>query len=538
MTLRQIRAKLRSRREGDGARAGNDEWRDVAEKPSWVGEWLERADAHVMVDVELETALPWEETRRYEYSKLYVATDSGEGFSEECVVCFPLVRRDGFQRMRVALPETARQAARVQLRLDPFPFCETGRYRAVAVQLVDAAAGDEAATRLAELRHLKQQVRRRVEDAEAAGDVVLGHLPESLSLELTPRCNLTCGHCGTHGTTELHKRHNAMAGMQPETLTRLADEVFPSLTAVTVIGRGEPLLADDATWQALLDALRRHGVMLRFVTNGTLLRRRLTPEVMPLLDTITVSIDGNSEETMQANRGGVRLEHVLDGVRHYHELRRDAGLARRPRLCLSWTLKRNNIHEFPDFVERVAEFEPDVVFARHLLIYFEREESESLLGEPALANPHLRRAYAALERLGIRGEVPSLMDESPRPAVGASSEPPVPRAQPHLGRCPFIRRTAVVNANGDVPTCTVPVAPIAGNLMRAPSFADIWNGDALTDVRGAMDTPGEWEMCRNCYNREGHWAEQRAAAAKHDRYDHESAETFTEEAWNYRRHTE
>ena len=41
----------------------------------------------------------------------------------------------------------------------------------------------------------------------------------------------------------------------------------------------------------LVDALQRHDVLLGFVTNGTLLRRRLTPEILPLLDTVTVSID-------------------------------------------------------------------------------------------------------------------------------------------------------------------------------------------------------------------------------------------------------
>ena len=41
----------------------------------------------------------------YEYSKLYVTTDPSIDFSEDCVVCFRLPRREGTQRIRLVLPE-------------------------------------------------------------------------------------------------------------------------------------------------------------------------------------------------------------------------------------------------------------------------------------------------------------------------------------------------------------------------------------------------------------------------------------------------
>ena len=502
---------------------------DWSSEQSWVGDWLDREAQDRMVEIDLETMLPYDQTRAYEYSKLYVATDPGTGFSEDCVVCFRLERRDGPQRIRLVLPTEIADARRVRLRLDPFPFC-TGRHRVASAGFVASSDTDAAATRHAELVDLKQRVRRQVVESEREGVGECSHLPESLSLEITPRCNLTCGHCSSHGTPELHRRHNQMADFDATTLERVADELFPSLTGVTLVGRGEPLLAADAVWNALVDALRRHDVLLRFVTNGTLLSRRLTPELMPLLDTVTVSIDGNSDETMRANRGGVRLEHVLDGVRHFDRLRREANVARRPRLGLSWTLKRNNIHELPDFIERMAEFEPDLFYSRHLLIFFEKDREESLVGEPALANRYLRPAYEALERLGIRSDCPPLMDGDERSGDARDSDAAVPERD----GCPFVRRTAVIHSNGDMPTCSVPFAAIAGNLAAGDTVETVWNGPVMTGVRNAMDTADEWDQCRACWYREGHYVSQRAAAANQERFDLEAASSFTEDAWDFR----
>ena len=511
-------------------------WLDARDAPSWVGEWVERDSAHGMVDIDVETELGWPESRTYEYSKLYIASDPEVGFSEERVICFRLPRREGRQLLRLVLPSYVEDARRLRFRLDPFPFCASGRFRVDTVQLVAPDDVDVDATFRAELVDLKQRVRRQVVDSEGAATEVCNHLPESLSLELTPRCNLTCGHCSSHGTRELHIRHNRMSGLDATTLARVADELFPGLTGVTLVGRGEPLLADDAVWDVLIDRLRRYDVLLRFVTNGTLLRRRLTAEVMPLIDTVTVSIDGNTDETMRVNRGGVHLETVIAGIRHFHELRRSANIARRPRLGLSWTLKRNNISELPAFIERMAEFEPDLFYSRHLLIFFEKDQGESLIGNPVLTNRYLRPAYASLDRQGIRSDCPPLMDERGDQDLEPTREPSAdePTVVRGADRCPFVHRTAVIHSNGDMPTCSVPFAAVAGNVAEEDSVASVWNGPVLRGVRAAMDTVNEWKQCQSCWYREGQYVSQRAAAADQQRFDLEETTAFTQDAWDFR----
>jgi MoaA/NifB/PqqE/SkfB family radical SAM enzyme len=539
-----IRATARRPRPADicrGAASGFEgSWHDVATTARWVSPWLRRRSAESMIDIDIETELPWDETRQYEYSVVYFATDLAPKFSDDAKTGFRLYARSARQRVRIAIPGSVGEARWLVLRVDPYPACATGGYRVHSLKLVHPSDADLPATERAQMMALKRQVRAGVVESERSHASECGHLPESLNIELTARCNLTCGHCSSHGTPDLHRRNNQIPSMDPVMLQRLADEVFPALSGVTLVGRGEPLLADEATWAVLVDALGRYSVMLRMVTNGTLLRRRLTLDLMPYIDMVTVSIDGNSEETMSTNRGGVQLDQVLDGVRHFHELRRAAGLARRPKLGLSWTLKRNNIHELPGFIERMAEFEPDNFYSRHLLVFFEKDREQSLIGDPALTNRYLRPALAALRRLGIRSDCPPLMSEESQPAESAAGVRVAISAKPSSGsgdrdRCPFVHRTAVVNVNGNVPTCSVPFARRAGSIADVEHFADVWNGPVMTGVRAAIDTPHEWQQCRSCWYREARYASQREAAAHHELLDPDAVGDFTMPAWDFRR---
>jgi hypothetical protein len=49
-----------------------------------------------------------------------------------------------------------------------------------------------------------------------------------------------------------------------------------------------------------------------------------------------------------------------------------------------------------------------------------------------------------------------------------------------------------------------------------------------------MDTDDEWQQCRACCFREGHYVGQRLAAARRERFDLLSATPFSEEAWDFR----
>ena len=360
------------------------------------------------------------------------------------------------------------------------------------------------------------------------------HYPNSLSIELTPRCNLTCTHCSSHGTSELHRWHNRMKEFSAERLDRLATEVFPALTSLTLVGRGEPTMVSTRLWETLVRHVVEQRVFLSIVTNGHFLDRWLTPALLPFIETLMFSIDGITPATFAANRGGADLDALLGAVARFDAMRRSADLARRPRLAFSWTLKRNNIAEFPEFVRRVLRFEPDLVYARHLLLFFSKERDQSLVGEPHSVNRHLAEAYALLEKHGVRTDCPPLMYDPAAGGEGPSTPPGYNSAPPSRDGCMFIHRTGVLMADGEVPTCTAPFVRVAGRLDEARSFWDIWNGSTMCGVREALNTPAEWDQCRHCWYREGRYQSQRAQVdPSADSYDLTRHDVFTDEAWDF-----
>lgn len=366
-------------------------------------------------DALLELTLQLDGTRaefgRYLYSKLYYTTHPQAQFSEDAVVCFEVRERFSPQRLQIALPDAALQAAKVsgclRIRIDGLPYSK-GTWKLIEMRLASEAHNPTLTQHAKRVAH-RQWVREQVSVSESNRRVDLPHYPESVSIELTPVCNLRCPHCSSHGMPHLHKHHNCSPEMPVENFLQLAQETFPHVSVVSLVGRGEPTLASDELWNAVTQQLREHDVRMSCVTNGTRVRQRFDAGLMPWVHELIFSFDGNTAATFETNRAGAKFETVLDNLRYYHELRNTVPLSRRPQLTISWTLKRNNVAEVPDFVRRIAEFEPDLISLRHLVVFQDKERSESLLDYPEEANAALTEAYAEMDRLGIRHESPPLM---------------------------------------------------------------------------------------------------------------------------------
>lgn len=506
---------------------------------------------YVYLDVQLE--LPWSETAHYEHSKLYYALDGDDDFSEDRAICVHLPSARDRRTLAIALPDDVRDAPHARLRFDPAPRAHSGRCQIFSIRATPPRRWNQrrrrSIERAADLERLKDFTRRAGQRAEDDAATVVGALPQTFSVELTARCNLTCTHCSSHGTEELHRRYNAMPEMTSEQLARLADEVFPSASTIGLVGRGEPLLVSGRLWQTLCDKLSEYGNRLTLVTNGLLANKRLVPGVVPLLETVHFSVDGATPEVMAENRGGASLDRVLDAIATLDRRRRDSHCARRPRIGISWTLKRNNFEQLPGFIAEVAPLGIDQLTVRHMLTFHAHSAGESLAGDAHVANDALRETYEMLERFGIRSDCPPL-------ATGSSDAEPVtdarqsqastttsvpvsigrrPAAQLHRQRdgCMFVHRTAVVHADGLVPTCSAPFAAGAGSLAES-SFAEIWNGQVMREVRSTLDTPEEWQQCRHCWYREGRYQSQRRAFdGAAGRYSLDEADSISSEAWDF-----
>lgn len=488
------------------------------------------------------------ELGRYLYSKLYYSTHPDMRFSEDAVVCFEVRERFRAERIQIALPETVWQTARtngyLRLRLDGLPYSQ-GSWQVDHLQLVSEQHDPALARNARRVAH-RQWVREQVRVSERERRVELPHYPESVSIELTPVCNLRCPHCSSHGMPHLHKHHNRRPEMPVERLRRLAQEVFPHVSVISLVGRGEPTLASDDLWQCMTEQLREHDVRMSCVTNGTRVRQRFDAALMPWVHELIFSIDGNTAETFETNRAGARFETVLDNLRYYHEMRNSVPLARRPQLTISWTLKRNNVAELADFVRRIAPFEPDLLSLRHLVVFQDKERSQSLLDYPEEANAALGEAYAELERLGLRHESPPLMM---LPSDTAASEPAL-RPEPiswerdtaialREPECNWMHRTAIVMADGEVITCGKHYGEQVGHLSDSTTLWDLWNGPLMHSLRDGFGKPHMWEQCKDCWLRELKWHSQRKAKdLSASSSSLAEGMDYTEAAWDYRRYSE
>jgi radical SAM protein with 4Fe4S-binding SPASM domain len=526
-----------------------------------------RVTAHdQLISLRLRIDASREQLGRYLYSKLYYSTHPDTAFSEEAVVCFEVRERYRDEALQIALPEAAWQAAQtsghLRLRLDGLPY-SLGQWQVQALQLATATEAPERTHAARRAAH-RQWVREQVLHSERTGRVALPHYPESVSIELTPVCNLRCPHCSSHGMPHLHKHHNHRPEMPLERFVRLAEESFPHVSVVSLVGRGEPTLASDTLWNAMTAQLRKHDVRMSCVTNGTRVRQRFDEALMPWVHELIFSIDGNTAETFETNRAGAKFERVLDNLQYYHDLRSRAPLTRRPQLTISWTLKRNNIAELPDFVRRIAPLEPDLISLRHLVVFQDKERDQSLLEYPEEANAALSEAYAELDRRGLRHESPplamplttaagtcdaaasspaglALLAAGAQPAGKGMAAPTWDHATSVALRepeCNWMHRTAIIMADGEVITCGKHYGEQVGHLSDTLSLWDLWNGPRMHSLRESFGKPHMWEQCKDCWLRELKWHSQRKAKDVSSQVGLNDGMDYSQAAWDYRRYAE
>uniref|UniRef100_A0A831UEH1 Radical SAM protein n=1 Tax=Geobacter metallireducens TaxID=28232 RepID=A0A831UEH1_GEOME len=162
--------------------------------------------------------------------------------------------------------------------------------------------------------------------------------PRTLTIAITPACNLACGHCWVNA------RDTGAAGHMPEQTVRRLLEEFIALggEAVRLTG-GEPLC--HPAWLRLLQFGRSLGLeTVTIQTNGTL----FTPETVNALGalnfphlTLQISLDGATAATHNLVRGAGAYEKSLKGI----DLLARSGLA--PRISLCFTEMRHNLFDIP-----------------------------------------------------------------------------------------------------------------------------------------------------------------------------------------------
>lgn len=117
--------------------------------------------------------------------------------------------------------------------------------------------------------------------------------PESITIFLTHRCNLSCHMCGQWGSQGVNLKENSCNLTQELSFQQLSSfikEVAVFKPNITLFG-GEPLLYKGGCVK-LIKFIKEHDLHCLMITNGSLVQENARDLVLAQLDELNISLDG------------------------------------------------------------------------------------------------------------------------------------------------------------------------------------------------------------------------------------------------------
>ena len=166
-------------------------------------------------------------------------------------------------------------------------------------------------------------------------------LPPRLILDLATKCNLRCRMCPVWGSEDEEAIESVKGVMALENARTVLDEVAVAKPLVHPALYGEPLLAP--AFKEIVGEVRERGFPMAINTNGLALTEDMARFLVESgVDSVSVSIDAVTPETLMKIRGIDRLDKIEAGV---HRLLTARGQALTPRIGVSFTLQDDNAEE-------------------------------------------------------------------------------------------------------------------------------------------------------------------------------------------------
>ena len=305
-----------------------------------------------------------------------------------------------------------------------------------------AALGPAAA-----FRWLRRSLRRRPVGAAPA-------FPDSVSVEITDLCNLSCPSCPQPQMT------GEKGYMSDALFRKIVDECAaqPAFSSLVITGYGEPLLHSELC--SMSRYAKSKGIpIVRTYTNARSLGREHTDELLlhSGFDEITLSLNGPTPETYEKIKGSNDFERVRSNIRYFLERKRELRRSR-PFVNVHVLALASHEHDMDAFV---AEWKSLLSRGDCLAL----KPSHSFAGQ--VADP----AFGALEDHGDR-----------RPCG-------------QLWNLLFVARGGEVS-----PCCVDPFKRLAIGNVRDSSLGELWRSSMLEQMRGYHEE-GRYEalpLCSSC----------------------------------------
>lgn len=296
--------------------------------------------------------------------------------------------------------------------------------------------------------------------AEAAGNELRlrrssTHLAK-VYIEPTNHCNLECVTCMRHGWDE------PVGRMSDATFAHILSglQTFSPPPQIFFGGLGEPLSHPDIV--AMVREAKRLGSTVELITNGTLLTRTLSRQLMEAgLDMLWVSLDGATPESYKDVRLGSALPQVLANLVAFREVRWTrsmpelSDLLLRPHIGIVFVAMKRNIADLPAVLQLASRLGALHFLVTNVLPYTPEMQREILYGQTlkaSISNASQNLRTLSFPRMDVHAETREILGRM----LHGDHALPHADASPGAGynRCPFLDKGALaIRWDGDVSPC-------------------------------------------------------------------------------------
>lgn len=272
-------------------------------------------------------------------------------------------------------------------------------------------------------------------------------LPPRVLLDLRTDCNLKCPMCIVHGETDDPRLKAFLRRSMPLDQARtILDEVMAGKPLIQPNLWSEPLLAHN--FKQHIRAMKERGLSVALNTNGLLLREDTARFFCDIkLDSVSISIDATTPQTLKKVRGIDKLAKIHRGVSVILAVRGDSMT---PRVGVSFTLQDANRHEHDEFVRYWSE----------------------------------RVDFVRVGELFEDGRFPGIRPAGPRTP------------------CQSLYTTMAIHTDGNVSICCLDgfAETSLGNVFTDGGVKAVWHGEKFREIRRLHET-GEYDkvpFCLSC----------------------------------------
>ncbi|HKL42303.1 MAG TPA: radical SAM protein, partial [Clostridia bacterium] len=296
-----------------------------------------------------------------------------------------------------------------------------------------------------------------------------------------------------------HYWDEEMGFMQMEDYKKIIEDLkdFEGLEKISFWGIGEPLYHPHIA--EMIQLASRLGVKTQMITNALLLDQEKIESILEAgLDSLVVSVDGTSPETMADIRSGAELKTIIENVQNFRNFR-----DKKQKSCeigIEYVIMKSNVDELKDLRKLAFKLGASFIFLTNLLPYSEDMSDEILYSfsisrsKPEIRTEHRPEIY--LPPTDLREDI--IRDLA---AVGGKSSSisttQVP-FNPHRGYCKFVEDGSIaVNWQGEISPCIALMHSYdlyirdrrkhinkysLGKISEKP-LVEIWNSEEFKEFR-------------------------------------------------------